>query len=84
MNKEKLIRVSLSKKYILAFRIFMLTIAILSLAPIYVAFTKGTFVSHGMKFDIGSPVIYMYCFKYLLISALFIWLGTAGCKVKES
>ena len=84
MIKEKLVRISLSKKYILIFRICMFVIAIFSLMPIYSAFAKGYFVSHGMKFDKGSPVIYIYCFKYLLISALFFWLATGGCKVKDS
>ncbi len=83
MTKEKLISVSLSKKYILAFRMVMIFLSVFSLTPIYNAFSSGVFVTHGMKFDISSSVIYIYSIKYFLTSAVFMWLGTGGCKVKN-
>jgi hypothetical protein len=83
MEKEILIRLRMKKKYITGFRIIMTILAVISLIPIWNAFSDGYFVTRGTRFETSSVVIIVYCLKFFLLSALFIWFATGGVKEKE-
>ncbi len=83
MEKEILIRLRMKKRYISWFRVIMIILAVISLIPIWNAFADGYFVTRGTRFESSSVVIIPYCFKFFLLSGLFIWFATGGVKGKE-
>ena len=84
MKKDTLIRVYLEKKFVLAFRLLMIFVALFFLWPIYDAFNSGYVVAKGSKRMEGEMSFYTYLIKELVIAALFIWLGTGGVREKEA
>lgn len=83
MNKEILIRLRIKKKYIVWFRLTMIAFALLSLLPIWNAFADGYFTTRISRYEIGHMATIPFAIKYILISALFVWLATGGVKEKE-
>ncbi len=84
MKSDILIRVYLEKKFLLAFRLLMLFVALYFLWPVYKAFDQGYIIAKGSKSSINDTSFYFFVFKELLIAALFIWLGTGGSKEKKT
>lgn len=83
MKNDILIRVYLEKKFLLAFRMLMIFVALYFLWPVYNAFDNGYIIAKGSKNSINDPSFYFFVFKELLIAALFIWLGTGGAREKK-
>lgn len=83
MKSNVLMRVYLEKKFLLAFRLLMIFVALYFLWPIYGAFNDGYVIVKGSKRMEGQMSFYSYLIKDLLIAALFIWLGTGGAREKK-
>ena len=84
MKKESLITVYVEKKFLLAFRILMLSLAIVFFIPVWNCLDDGYVISKGEKRDTTSMVFFLYILKYLAMSMLFLWLGTGGAKEKNN
>lgn len=83
MNKFKLIRIYIDKKYILAFRIIMLLISWPFVVDVYEIISTGI-ADTGKYISVKGEDwgYYAYLSKKLAFSLFFIWLGSFGVQDK--
>jgi hypothetical protein len=80
----KLVKFYLDKKYIIPFRIIMLSIAVLVLIDIYDGLSTGEIYSRNSNFDKNHWGYYAALFKQSIFAFICSWFGTLGVKKKNS
>jgi hypothetical protein len=84
MAKLKIIKVYLDKKYLLAFRVAMILVALPFILNVYETLTSGVALDGKFTFIQGEHWgYYSYLSKNLAFSFLFLWLGLFGTEEKK-
>jgi hypothetical protein len=83
MKKDILIRIYLDRKYLLAFRILLISISAYFLWEVFIALQQGHTMVKGSESTSNQPSFYIHLLKYIFVFLLFFWLGTGGAKEKK-
>lgn len=77
-----LVRVYVPKKFLLGYRLIMLSVALVFVWDIYSLWDLGYYVSKGVKYYMGSGPFVFYIGRQLIFCLVFLWLATGGTSEK--